>query len=104
SWPASGCGVVSGASASGRSGWLRQGRLRATQIDAPTNSAAQRIHPSAVVPTPTYFSPEAPTTKVIAGLTYRSGGAGGEQGTQQHGGHASEDQGCRHPELDMAEG
>lgn len=45
----------------------RQGRLIVSQLIAPTSSAPQRIHPRAVVPTPTYFSPEAVTTKVITG-------------------------------------
>jgi hypothetical protein len=39
----------------------------AAQDSAPISSIEHRIQPSAVVPTPTYFSPEAATTNVIAG-------------------------------------
>jgi len=39
-----------------------------SQAVAVASRTVQRIQPSASVPTPTYFSPEAKTTNVITGL------------------------------------
>ena len=39
----------------------------------PHEEDRDEIHPNASVPTPTYLSPDAATTKVITGRTYRSG-------------------------------
>jgi hypothetical protein len=47
--------------------------LLASAYPAATTSTAASIQPSAVVPTPTYFRPEASITKVMAGRMYRSG-------------------------------
>jgi len=47
---------------------LRQGLTEANQLTAVTSNVAHKIHPRVVVPTPTYFSPEAKITKVIEGL------------------------------------
>src|SRR5262249_60075763 len=49
------------------------GRARASQVAPAVSSTAHRIQPSAVVPTPAYFSPDAKITKVIAGRMYLSG-------------------------------
>jgi hypothetical protein len=42
-------------------------------MTAAPNRIAHRTQPSAVVPTPTYFRPEARITKVMAGRMYLSG-------------------------------
>jgi hypothetical protein len=47
---------------------LRHGCFSASQAKPTTNRIAHRIQPSAVVPTPTYFRPDAVTTNVIMGL------------------------------------
>src|SRR5213078_2624841 len=49
------------------------GRASASQVPPTVSSTAHRIQPSAVVPTPAYFSPDAKITKLIAGRTYLSG-------------------------------
>src|SRR5690242_4441067 len=52
---------------------LRHGCARASHAPAATSRTAHSAQPRAVVPTPTYFRPEAKITKVITGLMYRSG-------------------------------
>jgi hypothetical protein len=47
--------------------------LRSSPYPAATTSTAARVTPSAVVPTPAYFRPDAKITKVMAGRMYRSG-------------------------------
>jgi hypothetical protein len=40
---------------------------------APESRTTTNVHPSAVVPTPTYFRPDAKITNAITGRIYRSG-------------------------------
>ena len=49
-------------------GSLDHGRVRTSQQPPPASATAHSVQPSAVVPTPMYFSPEAKITKVIIGL------------------------------------
>src|ERR1022692_3482800 len=55
-------------------GWAaRAGRIQMNQYPAAASSTAPMVQPSAAVPSPTYFSPEARITKVMTGLIKRSG-------------------------------
>src|SRR5258708_8212024 len=72
-------GLPAGASASAGCGLtararpLRHGCARASHTPTAASRTAHSAQPRAVVPTPTYFRPEAKITKVMTGLMYRSG-------------------------------
>src|ERR1700694_2628471 len=51
----------------------RHGRFTAAHAATPISSVATSVYPSSVVPTPTYFNPDAKITKAITGRMYRSG-------------------------------
>ena len=59
--------------------------------------------PSGYVGTPTYFSPDAKMTKVIACWMYLSGAREEEQRADQHRGHAADDDRRGHAELHVPE-
>src|SRR5207253_10577815 len=50
-----------------------QGFDTISQTTNPANSTPTRLHPSALLPTPMYFSPEAKITNVMIGRMTRSG-------------------------------
>src|SRR6202022_2935407 len=56
------------ASTAATAGLSCQGCLTASQAAKEISNAVTRIQPSSVVPTPTYFRPDAKITKVITGL------------------------------------
>jgi hypothetical protein len=64
-----GAGSTSISSASPGTFAPRQGRPYASHIPPAANNMTHKSQPRAVVPTPTYFRPEAATTNVITGLT-----------------------------------
>src|SRR5260370_27839139 len=52
---------------------LRQGLTSRSQVAIAPRATAHKVQPSAVVPTPTYFRPEARITNVMIGRIYLSG-------------------------------
>src|ERR1035437_7806893 len=67
-------GSDGGSAAGWAAGWAaRAGRIQTNQYPAAASSTAPMVQPSATVPSPTYFSPEARITKVMTGRMKRSG-------------------------------